>query len=121
MADENYDMMDDESAPPTSEDASVANDTNDTKADNKSDETEDQLALVPKHFFKDQPKPGDREMVEVIEVYEGEVSVKCVYGDKDDKDKDDDDNEENDSDSDDEEDMYSASSPSEAEEDEMMV
>ena len=80
MADEMYD----ESEPTMAEDASVANDTNDTKDDNKSDETEDQLALVPKHFFKDEPKPGEREMVEVIEVYEGEVSIKCVYGDKDD-------------------------------------
>ena len=84
MADDNYDMMDDEAAP--SEDASVANDSNDTKDENtKSDETEDQLSLVPKHFFKAEPKPGDREMVEVVDVYEGEVSIKCVYGDKDDK------------------------------------
>lgn len=80
-------MMDDESAPSTSEDASVANDSNDsndTKED-KSEETEDQLSLVPKHFFKDEPKPGNREMVEVVSVYDGEVSIKCVYGDKDDK------------------------------------
>jgi len=83
MADEN--MYDDEASPPTSEDASVANGSNDTKDDNKSEETEDQLSLVPKHFFKDEPKPGDREMVEVVSVYEGEVSIKCVYGDKDDK------------------------------------
>lgn len=81
MADEMYD----ESEPSMAESASVANDTNDTEDNNKSDETEDQLALVPKHFFKDAPKPGEREMVEVIEVYEGEVSIKCVYGDKDDK------------------------------------
>ena len=83
-------MMDDEASPPTSEDASVANDSNDTKdenekEDNKSEETEDQLSLVPKHFFKDEPKPGNREMVEVVSVYDGEVSIKCVYGDKDDK------------------------------------
>lgn len=78
-------MMDDGSAPSTSEDASVANGSNDTKDENeKSEETEDQLSLVPKHFFKDEPKPGDREMVEVVSVYEGEVSIKCVYGDKDD-------------------------------------
>lgn len=80
MAEEN--MYDDDSAP--SEDASVANGSNDTK-DSKSEDTEDQLSLVPKHFFKDEPKPGDREMVEVVDVYEGEVSIKCVYGDKDDK------------------------------------
>lgn len=80
-------MMDDESSPPTSEDASVANGSNDTEdnKENKSDETEDQLSLVPKHFFKAEPKPGDREMVEVVDVYKGEVSIKCVYGDKDDK------------------------------------
>jgi len=74
------DMYDDESSPPESEDASVANGSNDT-ADDKSDETEDQLALVPKHFFKEEPKPGNREMVEIVEVYEGEVSIRCVYGD----------------------------------------
>ena len=71
-----YDMMDDESSPSTAESAP------ETK-DNKSEETEDNLALVPKAFFKDEPKPGMREMVEVVEVYEGEVSIKCVYGDKD--------------------------------------
>ena len=43
MADEMYD----ESEPTMAEDASVANGSNDTKDDNKSDETEDQLALVP--------------------------------------------------------------------------
>lgn len=78
-------MYDDEAEPSTSEDASIANDSNDTKDSKKSDETEDQLSLVPKHFFKDEPKPGNREMVEVVSVYEGEVSIKCVYGDKDDK------------------------------------
>jgi hypothetical protein len=78
-------MMDDEAAPPTSEDASVANDSNDTKDENESEETEDQLSLVPKNFFKEEPKPGMREMVEVVEVYDGEVSIRCVYGDSDDK------------------------------------
>jgi len=79
-------MMDDEAAPPTSEDASVANDSNDTKDENeKSEETEDQLSLVPKHFFNREMKPGDREMVEVVESYDGELSIKCEYGDKDDK------------------------------------
>lgn len=82
MADKAYDMMDDGSAPSTAEDTSAGNES---KNNNKSDETEDQLSLVPKHFFKDEPKPGNREMVEVVEVYEGEVSIKCVYGDKDDK------------------------------------
>ena len=72
------DMMDDAAYSP-SEDESAAKNTK----DEKSDESEDKLALVPKHFFKDEPKPGDREMVEVIEVYEGEVSIKCVYGEKD--------------------------------------
>lgn len=90
------DAMYDESEPSTaesdelSEDRSVANDSNDTKDenekdDNKIEETEEQLSLVPKHFFKDSPKPGDREMVEVVSVYDGEVSIRCVYGDKDDK------------------------------------
>ena len=79
-----YDMMDDESAPSSAE-ADEQDTKKDTKDDNKSDETEDQLSLVPKSFFKDEPKPGDREMVEVMEVYDDEVSIKCVYGDKDDK------------------------------------
>ena len=101
-----YDMMDDESAP--SEDASVANDSNDTEE--KSDETEDQLALVPTSFFSKKsgtPKPGMREMVEVVEVYENEVSIRCVYGDKDDEEESE------------EEGMGSA--PVEAEEDSMMA
>jgi hypothetical protein len=49
-------------------------------SEEKSESTEDQLALVPKHFFKEEPKPGNREMVEIVEVYEGEVSIRCVYG-----------------------------------------
>jgi hypothetical protein len=73
MAYGNNPMMDDESSP------SEADSQTDTPAD-KSDETEDQLALVPSHFFKDNPKPGMREMVEVVNVYENEVSIKCVYG-----------------------------------------
>lgn len=52
-----------------------------SKEDN-TDETEDQLALVPTNFFKDTPKPGMREMVEVVEVFEDEVSIKCIYGEK---------------------------------------
>lgn len=59
-----------------SEAQSAAHDTRDSK----SDETEDQLALVQKSFFKDEPKPGNREMVEIVQVYENEVSIKCVYG-----------------------------------------
>ena len=81
MADYNGSMMDDEASPSTAEDPSMKEGTK----EDKSDETEDQLSLVPKHFFKDEPKPGNREMVEVVSVYEGEVSIKCVYGDKDDK------------------------------------
>ena len=46
-------------------------------------------------------------MVEVVEVYENEVSIKCVYGDKDDDEESE------------EEGMESA--PVEAEEDSMMV
>lgn len=74
------DYMDD-AAP--SEAQSAATDTRDTK----SDETEDQLALVPTSFFqnKGQIKPGMREMVEVVQVYENEVSIKCVYGDDEEK------------------------------------
>ena len=87
MADDSY--YDDASAPSNAEDASVANGSNDTDA-GKSDETEDQLALVPKHFFKEEPKPGMREKVEVVEVYEGEVSIKCVYGEDKKKEEDDD-------------------------------
>jgi len=79
-----YDMMDDESAPSSAE-ADEQDTKKDSNDDNKSDETEDQLALVPKSFFKDEMKPGDREMVEVMEIYDDEVSIRCVYGDKDDK------------------------------------
>ncbi len=100
--------MYDESAPATAEDASIANDSNDTPDNNKSDATEDQLGLVPTSFFKGNPKPGHREMIEVVEVYEGEVSVKCVYGDDD---KDDDDGEEEEA----EETPTSDSAPTEAE------
>jgi len=57
------------------------------KPADKSDETEDQLALVPNHFFKDKPKPRNREMIEIVQVYEGESSIKCVYDDKDKEEK----------------------------------
>jgi len=83
-----YDMMDDDSAPSTAE-SDEMDTKKDTKDDNKSDETEDQLALVPKSFFKNDMKPGDREKVEVVEVYEDEVSIKCIYEKKDKDDKDD--------------------------------
>lgn len=53
------------------------------KPADKSDETEDQLALVPKHFFRKNPKPGMKETVEVVNVYESEVAVKCLYGEDD--------------------------------------
>jgi hypothetical protein len=53
-----------------------------------SDETEDKLALVSKGFFKNEPKPGMREKVEVVQVYEDECSIRCVYGDdKEEKDE----------------------------------
>ena len=87
MADEMYD----ESEPTTAESDEVANDSeneNDSQPDKKeakSEETEDQMSLVPTNFFKDEPKPGMREMVEVVSVYDGEVSIRCVYGDKDDE------------------------------------
>jgi hypothetical protein len=76
-------MMDEESAPSTAESAPP-----DDSKEEKSDETEDQLALVPTHFFKNTPKPGMRETVEVVSVYENEVSLKCVYGDEDKEEKD---------------------------------
>jgi hypothetical protein len=71
MARDNY--MDDESAPSTAEDPV-------DESGEKSDETEDQLALVPTHFFKKQPvKPRQQEKIEVVQVYENECSIKCVY------------------------------------------
>lgn len=82
MASDNY--MDDEAAPSTAE-----NELGVTP-DEKGDETEDQLALVPNHFFRNPPKPGMQEKVEVVEVYENESSIKCIY----DKDKDEDKEEE---------------------------
>jgi hypothetical protein len=66
----------DESAPAMagSEDASVANE------EPKEDATpENKVALVQSSFFREPPKPGDREMVEIVDVYENEVSIKCVY------------------------------------------
>lgn len=72
MADDMYD----ESGP-----SEAGGGINEEPKEPKSEETEDQMALVPKQFFKDEPKPGNREMVEIVEVYEGEVSIKCVYGD----------------------------------------
>ena len=70
-----YDDMDDESSPSQAGGAFEGN------TDEKSDETEDQLALVPTSFFqkKGEIKPGMRETVEVVSVYENEVSIKCVY------------------------------------------
>lgn len=65
------------------DDESTPSEAPSTEKKDKGDETESQLALVPKSFFKDEPKPGGREMVEVVEVYEDEVSIKCVYGEKD--------------------------------------
>lgn len=40
---------------------------------------EGKLGLVPMSFFKDKVQPGDREMVEVVDVYDNEVSIKCIY------------------------------------------
>jgi hypothetical protein len=69
------DYYDDESAPAMAEDASVARETP------KEDSTpENKLALVQTSFFKGPVRPGDQEMVEVVEVFENEVSIKCVYG-----------------------------------------
>lgn len=111
------DMYDDESSPPESEDASIANDSNETpgeRQDRESGEaTEDQMALVPRGFFKGTPKPGQIEKVEVVEVYDGEVSVRCVYKKDDASDDDDDDDGDDDV-------PTSESAPTEAE-DPMMV
>jgi len=108
-------MYDDESSPPESEDASIGNDSNETpgeQADHaKGEEAEDQMALVPTTFFKGELKPGKRETIEIVEVFDGEVSVKCVYGDED---KDDEGGE------DDDDAPSNESAPAEAE-DEMMV
>ena len=72
--------MDDESEPSTAQNQMGGG------VDEKSDETDDQLALVPSHFFKKQPpKPGMRETVEVVNVYENECSIKCVYDEDKDK------------------------------------
>lgn len=73
-----YNMMDDESSPSQPDNPMV-------NEEESSDETEDQLALVPTSFFqnkKGEVKPGMREMVEVVQVYENEVSIKCVYEEK---------------------------------------
>jgi hypothetical protein len=43
---------------------------------------EAKLGLVPASFFKGPVRPGDREMVEVMDVYDDEVSIKCVYGEE---------------------------------------
>lgn len=74
MAD--YNMMDDDESSPSQAENPMVNE------DEKSDETEDQLALVPTSFFankKGEIKPGMRETVEVVHVYENEVSIKCLY------------------------------------------
>lgn len=72
------DSLYDESEPSTAQDPAAV-------GDEHSDETEDQLALVPSHFFKKQPKPGMRETVEVVQVYENECSIKCVYSEDEDE------------------------------------
>lgn len=82
------DPYDDQSGPATAQDNQMGGDGQDQPE--KSDETEDQLALVPNHFFKRQPdnplKPGQREEVEIVQIYEGESSIKCVSNyDKKDK------------------------------------
>lgn len=49
----------------------------------KDEETDEQVALVPKGFFRKAPEPGMREEVEVVEVYEDECSIRCVYDKED--------------------------------------
>ncbi len=51
----------------------------DSEPANKEESTpEHKLALVQTSLFDKAPKPGDREMVEIVDVYENEVSIKCV-------------------------------------------
>jgi len=63
-----------------SEDASVAREN---PKENRTPESK--LALVQTSFFNKPPKPGDREMVEIVDVYENEVSIKCIYGEGEEK------------------------------------
>lgn len=51
--------------------------------DSQLDVPEEKLGLVPMSFFKNEVKPGDREIIEVVKIYDNEVAIKCVYGDKD--------------------------------------
>jgi len=76
--------------------------------DEQVDVPEEKLGLVPMSFFKDKVKPGDREKIEVVKIYDNEVAIKCIYGDKDKDDR-----------SEDDDDMDMAG-PSEAEADELM-
>jgi hypothetical protein len=69
-------MDNDESSPSTSGSTPM------DQTPEKADETEENLALVPKSFFKNEPKPGGREEVEIVQVYEDECSIKCVYKDE---------------------------------------
>lgn len=63
---------------------------------------DEKVGIVPTSFFKSPDvKPGDREMIEVLDVYDGEVTIKCVYGEDDKEDR--------------EEPMSDESAPSEAE------
>jgi len=75
MAQEDY--YDGASDTVPSEDASVARE--ETKEDRV---PESKLALVQTSFFNKPPKPGDRETVEIVDVYENEVSIKCIYGEE---------------------------------------
>lgn len=69
MPDDYYDQ----SAPSEAQDRDMDNETPDEK-----------MALVSTGFFKDpNVKVGDREMVEIVKMYDGEVAIKCVYGDED--------------------------------------
>lgn len=67
------DYMDSQAAPSESENASVA-----TATPDEDPTPENKLALVQSSFFRGPVKPGDRETVEVVDVYENEVSVRCV-------------------------------------------
>jgi hypothetical protein len=74
--------------------------------DEQVDVPEEKLGLVPMSFFKNKVNPGDREKIEVVKIYDNEVAIKCIYGDKEESSEDDDDME--------------MAGPSEAEADELM-
>lgn len=78
MPEDYYDEESASSPAPAAEAEGRSTKSKDTTAEAK-------LGLVPASFFKGPVTPGDREMVEVVDVYDDEVSIKCVYGEKEEK------------------------------------